>query len=128
MNKITPWSIDICNFIFASKFPLEASMLYKEKTESDAKYYIWDDLDSIVIKSFAGSILHFCHSSSGGGHYGSTQITREVLNCGFYWPTIFRDTHQFVFACKQCQRAGMAISRSHEMPQQPILFCEVFDV
>ncbi|RDY06190.1 hypothetical protein CR513_09864, partial [Mucuna pruriens] len=40
MNKITPWFADIYNFIIASKFPLEASKLYKENIESDAKYYI----------------------------------------------------------------------------------------
>ncbi|RDX89427.1 hypothetical protein CR513_28848, partial [Mucuna pruriens] len=43
MEKITPWFISICNFIIASKFPSEASRLYKEKIESDTKYYIWDD-------------------------------------------------------------------------------------
>ncbi|RDX61274.1 hypothetical protein CR513_60515, partial [Mucuna pruriens] len=43
LNKITPWFADICNFIVASKFPPEASRPYKEKLESDAKYYIWDD-------------------------------------------------------------------------------------
>ncbi|RDX60679.1 Retrovirus-related Pol polyprotein, partial [Mucuna pruriens] len=39
----TPWFADICNFMAASQFPLEASQLYKEKLASDAKYYIWDD-------------------------------------------------------------------------------------
>ncbi|RDX87063.1 hypothetical protein CR513_31520, partial [Mucuna pruriens] len=26
-----------------------------------------------------------------GGHYGSSRTTRKVLDCRFYWPTIFRD-------------------------------------
>ncbi|RDY06213.1 Retrovirus-related Pol polyprotein, partial [Mucuna pruriens] len=43
MDKTTPWFADTCNFIVASKFPPEASKLSKEKIESDAKYYIWDD-------------------------------------------------------------------------------------
>ncbi|RDX79242.1 Retrovirus-related Pol polyprotein from transposon 17.6, partial [Mucuna pruriens] len=43
IDKITPWFADIYNYIVASKFPLKASRLYKEKIESDAKYYIWDD-------------------------------------------------------------------------------------
>ncbi|RDX61445.1 gag-pol, partial [Mucuna pruriens] len=63
-----------------------------------------------------------------GGHHGSTQIAQKVLDCGFYWPTIFRDAYQFVLAYEQCQRAGTIMSRRHEMPQHPILFCEVFDV
>ncbi|RDX99000.1 Retrovirus-related Pol polyprotein from transposon 17.6, partial [Mucuna pruriens] len=39
---------------------------------------------------------------SGGGHYGSTWMTYKVLDCGFYWPTIFRDTYQFVSTCEKC--------------------------
>ncbi|RDY09298.1 Retrovirus-related Pol polyprotein, partial [Mucuna pruriens] len=39
-----------------------------------------------------------------------------------------KDAHQFVSTCERCQKAGMAMNRRHEMPQQPILFCEVFDV
>ncbi|RDX62216.1 Pol polyprotein, partial [Mucuna pruriens] len=38
-----PWFADICNYMETSQFPPEASRLYKEKLQSDAKYYIWDD-------------------------------------------------------------------------------------
>ncbi|RDX74330.1 putative mitochondrial protein, partial [Mucuna pruriens] len=81
-----------------------------------------------ILDSKIKSVLHFCHLASRGGHYGSSRTARKVLDCGFYWPTFFRDAHQFVSTYKQCQRARMAISRRHEMPQQQILFCEVFDV
>ncbi|RDX97293.1 putative mitochondrial protein, partial [Mucuna pruriens] len=73
-------------------------------------------------------VLQFCHSAPGGGHYGSTRTTRKVLDCGLYWPTIFRDAHHFISTCERCQKAGMAMNRRYEMPQQPILFYEVFDV
>ncbi|RDY01431.1 Pro-Pol polyprotein, partial [Mucuna pruriens] len=139
MDTSTPWFVDICNFIVASQFPPEASRLYKEKIKSDAKYYIWDDsylwkrgndhvIRRCILDSEISSFLHFCHAAAGGGHHGSTRTARKVLDCGFYWPTIFRDAHHFVSTCEQCQRAGTAMSRRHEMPQQPILFCEVFDV
>ncbi|RDX83987.1 Retrovirus-related Pol polyprotein, partial [Mucuna pruriens] len=74
------------------------------------------------------SVLQFCHVAYGGSHYGSTQTTWKVLDCRFYWPTIFKDAHQFISTYEQCQKAEVAISRRHEMPQQPILFCETFDV
>ncbi|RDY11468.1 hypothetical protein CR513_03876, partial [Mucuna pruriens] len=127
MDKITPWFVDICNFIVASKFPPEASRIYKEKIESDAKYYIWDDdpylwrlyNDQVICRCILNpeiqSVLHLFHSTSRGGHYGSTRTTWKVLDCGFYWPTIIRDAHQLVSTHKQCQRVGMAISRRHEM-------------
>ena len=51
-----------------------------------------------------------------------------MLECGFYWPTIFRYAHHFATTCEQCQRAGGTITHKHEMPQQPIIFYEIFDV
>ncbi|RDY14409.1 Retrovirus-related Pol polyprotein from transposon 17.6, partial [Mucuna pruriens] len=39
----TPWFVDICNYVVTSQFPPEASRIYKEKLQSDAKYYMWDD-------------------------------------------------------------------------------------
>ncbi|RDX85227.1 putative mitochondrial protein, partial [Mucuna pruriens] len=134
INTPTPWFANICNFL-----PLEASRLYKEKLKTDAKYYIWDGpylwriyndqvIRRRILDTKIKSIFQFCYVESGGDHYGSTRTARKVLDYEFYWPTIFRDTYQFVSTCKKCQRAGMAISKRHEMPQQPILFCEVFDV
>ncbi|RDY03444.1 putative mitochondrial protein, partial [Mucuna pruriens] len=128
INTTTPWFVDICNFVPASQFPLEASWLYKERLKSNAKYYIWDDPylwrlcnDQVICRCIPdaeiNSVLQFCHASSGGGHYGSTQMTQKVLVCGFYWPTIFRDAYHFVSTCEKCQKAGMAISRRHKMPQ-----------
>ncbi|RDY00100.1 Retrovirus-related Pol polyprotein from transposon 17.6, partial [Mucuna pruriens] len=97
-----PWFADICNFVAASRFPPEASRAYKDKLRSDAKYYIWDDpylwrlcsdqvIRRCIPKAEINSILQFCHSAPGGGHYGSTRTARKLLDCGLYWPTIFRD-------------------------------------
>ncbi|RDX98627.1 Retrovirus-related Pol polyprotein, partial [Mucuna pruriens] len=100
----TPWFVNICNFVAASQFPLEASRLCKERLQNDAKYYIWDDPylwrlcnDQVIRKCILdieiNSVLQFCH---GGSHNGSTRTARKVLDCGFYWPTIFKDAYQFV--------------------------------
>ncbi|RDY10419.1 Gypsy retrotransposon integrase-like protein 1, partial [Mucuna pruriens] len=135
----TPWFVDICNFVATSQFPPEASQLYKERLQNDAKYYIWDDPDlwrlcnDQVIRRFIldtkiKSVLQFCHAAPRGDHYGSTRTTRKALDCGFYWPTIFRDAYQFISTCEKCQKVGVAITRRHGMPQQPILFCKIFYV
>ncbi|RDY07593.1 Retrovirus-related Pol polyprotein, partial [Mucuna pruriens] len=119
----TPWFVDIYNFVAASQFLAEASRLYKEK-----RLYNDQVICKCILNTKIKSVLQFCHAASRGNHYGSTRTARKVLDCGFYWPTIFRDAHQFISTCERCQKAGMAISRRHEMPQQPILFYEVFDV
>ncbi|KAL4384167.1 hypothetical protein GQ457_15G018280 [Hibiscus cannabinus] len=51
----------------------------------------------------------------------------KVLQSGFYWPTLFKDAHNYYKACDRCQRTGN-ISRRNEMPLQYILEVELFDV
>ncbi|RDX82436.1 Retrovirus-related Pol polyprotein, partial [Mucuna pruriens] len=115
----TPWFADICNYVATSQFPPEASRLYKEKLQI---------IRRCIPNPEINLVLQFCHSTPGGGHYGSTRTVRKVLDYGLYWLTIFREAHHFISTCERCQKAGMAMNRRHEMPQQPILFCEVFDV
>ncbi|RDX62939.1 hypothetical protein CR513_58680, partial [Mucuna pruriens] len=110
----TPWFADIYNYVATSQFPPEASWLYKEKLQSDVKYYIWDDpylLETMQCIPYAeiNSVLQFCHLAPGGGHYGSTRTVRKLLDCGLYWPTIFRDAHHFVSTCERYKEVGMGI-------------------
>ncbi|RDX98082.1 Tf2-11, partial [Mucuna pruriens] len=74
------------------------------------------------------SVLQLCHVAPGGGRYGATRIAKRMLDCVLYWPTIFKNAYQFISTCNKCPKDGMEITRSHEMPQQPILLYEVFDV
>ncbi|RDY06048.1 Retrovirus-related Pol polyprotein, partial [Mucuna pruriens] len=91
INTPTPWFADICNLVEASRFPLEASRLYKERLQSDAKYYIWDDpylwrlYNNQVIRrcipdAKIKSVLQFCHAAPRGGHYGSARTSKKVLD------------------------------------------------
>ncbi|RDY05499.1 Retrovirus-related Pol polyprotein, partial [Mucuna pruriens] len=43
IKTATPWFADICNYVATSHFPPEAFQAYKDKIQSNAKYYIWDD-------------------------------------------------------------------------------------
>ena len=35
------------------------------------------------------SILTFYHSYACGGHFGAKRTVKKVLECGFYWPSLF---------------------------------------
>ena len=135
----TPWFANIVNYLVASVFPPLASKAQNDKIKSDAKHYIWDDpylwklcSDQVIRRCIPDheidSVLQFCHSSALGGHLGIQRTARKVLDCGFYWPTIFKDAWRICSTCEPCQRAGGSLSRRQQMPQQPMLFCEVFDV
>ena len=46
---------------------------------------------------------------------------------GYYWLTIHLDDHEFTKVCDRCQRDG-GISQKQELPLNPILVIQVFDV
>ena len=73
------------------------------------------------------SILRFCHNYACGGHFGPKRTARKVLDSELYWATLFRDAYLFCKNCERCQQTG-TLSRRNEMPQTPILICEIFDV
>jgi len=42
------------------------------------------------------SILHHCHASEVGGHFGATKIIAKVLQSGFYCPMLFKNAYAYV--------------------------------
>jgi len=42
-----------------------------------------------------------------GGHFSSKKTTAKILQCGFYWPTMFKDSHAFCKSCENCQKVGI---------------------
>ena len=51
----------------------------------------------------------------------------KVLQSGFYWPSLFKDSQNICRGCDKCQRLGK-ISRRHMMPLNLILVVDLFDV
>ncbi|GJW76475.1 reverse transcriptase domain-containing protein [Tanacetum coccineum] len=106
----TPWFADFANY-HAGKFIVKGmSSQQKNKFFKDVKHYFWDD-------PFLPT----------GGHYGANYTARKIFDSGFYWPTIYKDTHDFVTSCDICQRQGK-ITQRDEMPQNSIQVCEIFDI
>ena len=62
-----------------------------------------------------------------GGHYASKITGHKVFECGFYWPTIFKDAHEFYLRCRACQ-ASLNMGKKDHMPLTPIIEIEIFDV
>nr|GEU72754.1 reverse transcriptase domain-containing protein [Tanacetum cinerariifolium] len=59
--------------------------------------------------------------------HGANLTTKKVFDAGFFWPTIYRDSHNLVKSCDICQRQGK-ISHRDEMPQNVIQVYEIFYV
>ena len=134
----TPWYADLVNFLVSKQVPNTLSKAQRDKLRKDARFYVWDDpymwkicpdqiVRRCVLESEFNSILSFCHSYACGGHFGTQRTAHKVLECGFYWPTLFRDARTFCLTCDRCQRTGN-LGQRDQMPQTPILVVEIFDV
>jgi len=73
------------------------------------------------------SILSFCHDQECGAHFSGRKTAAKVLQCGFYWSTLFRDTFEYCKSCPRCQQLGR-ISRWDMMSLSTIIVVEIFDV
>ena len=134
----TPWYADLVNFLVSKQIPSTYTKHQREKLRYDARFYVWDDPylwkfcpDQIVRRCVSNSefhsILSFCHTYACGGHFGTQRTALKVLQCGFYWPNIFKDARTFCLTCDKCQRTGN-ISAKDQMPQVSVLNVEIFDV
>ncbi|KAJ9544476.1 hypothetical protein OSB04_024183 [Centaurea solstitialis] len=133
-----PWYADFANYLAPGVLVKGMTHQQKGKFFSDLKHYFWakpylfrmgpDRILRRCVSSLAAwDILENCHKGPTGGHFGANLTAREVLESGFYWPTIFKDAHTLIKACDAWQRTGN-ITKRDEMPQKTISVSEVFDV
>ncbi|XP_062080769.1 uncharacterized protein LOC133785563 [Humulus lupulus] len=132
-----PWFADYVNYLAAKVVPPDMSRQQLKKFYSEVKHYYWDQ--PILFRHYANqvirkcvseeemiSILTHCHTLHCGGHFGGTRTAAKVLQCGFYWPTLFKDANALVKSYDRCQRTSN-ISRRDQMPMIGILEVELFD-
>ncbi|GJT26209.1 reverse transcriptase domain-containing protein [Tanacetum coccineum] len=128
----TPWFADFANY-HAGKFIVKGmSSQQKNKFFKDVKHYFWDDpflfkncADQVIRRCVSGQeaydILKACHSGPTGGHYGANYTARKIFDSGFYWPTIYKDAHDFVTRCDICSTVKERlrnVMRCHKTPSK----------
>jgi Integrase zinc binding domain len=108
-----PWYADLVNFHACGIIPPELTYQQRRKFLVDAKHYFWDEpflfklgVDGIHRRCISdeeiSSILFHCHSSSYGGHASTDKTAAKVLQSGFFSPTLFKNTRNFVMSCDRC--------------------------
>ena len=99
--------------------------------------HLWDDpylyrvcqdgmLRRCVPMNEAVKIMEKCHGAEYGGHYGAFRTHAKIWQSGFYWPTMYEDTKDFVKKCARCQKHGNINTRD-AMPLTNNLQVELFD-
>ena len=137
-KRAVPWFADYMNYLVAKVTPPEFSYQQKKRFFAHLKHYYWEKpilyrhcADQVIRRCVPEdemvSILNHCHTLPCGGHFGGQRTTAKVLQSGFYWPSLFKDAHQFVSTCDKCQRMG-SISRKDEPLMHTILEVELFDL
>nr|GEU30898.1 reverse transcriptase domain-containing protein [Tanacetum cinerariifolium] len=109
VDHLAPWFADFANY-HAGNFIVKDQVIRR-----------------CVHGNEALNILEACHNGPTGGHHGANLTAKKVFNADLFWPTIYKDAHEFVKNCDSCKRQGK-ISQRDEMPQNSIQIYEIFDV
>ncbi|XP_075080006.1 uncharacterized protein LOC142165328 [Nicotiana tabacum] len=114
------WYADVANFLASGWLPRDLSCAQRRKLQDGV-------IRRGVPEGEMASILSHCHGGAAGGHYGGNHTATNIMEAGFYCPTLYKDARAYVAARDKCQRAGN-ISKRDEMPLNSILVCEIFYV
>lgn len=96
-----------------------SNLSYKNKRAIRLKsknFTIVDDVlfrrnyDSILLrflkKPEEQKVLQELHDEPAGGHFGADITAHKIIHVGYYWLTLFRDTHEYVRKCQSCQTSS----------------------
>jgi hypothetical protein len=119
-----PWSANIDNFLASGFFPAYLNTQNKRNFLSDVQNFYWDAPylfkycpDQIFQKCIpdneVSSVMKLCHFEACGDHFLSKKTTAKILQSGFYWPTMFKDSHAFCKTSEKYQKVGF-ISKHRE--------------
>ncbi|GJU50461.1 reverse transcriptase domain-containing protein [Tanacetum coccineum] len=82
--------------------------------------------DQVIRRCVSGQealdILKACHSGPTGGHYGANYTARKIFDSGFYWPTIYKDAHDFVTPYENSLIYEEKNQEDTEQDQKPSVF------
>ena len=59
------------------------------------KYFPNQILKSCIPDDKVSSVLNFSHNDAYGGHFFMKNTNAKILQCGIYWPTLFKETNEF---------------------------------
>nr|GEV46104.1 reverse transcriptase domain-containing protein [Tanacetum cinerariifolium] len=101
------WFTDFTNYHAGNFIVKGMSSQQKNKFFKDVKHYFWDDpflfkicADQVIRRCVHGKealdILEACHNRPTRGHHGANLTAKKVFDAGFFWPTIYKDAHEFV--------------------------------
>nr|GEX82336.1 retrovirus-related Pol polyprotein from transposon 17.6 [Tanacetum cinerariifolium] len=106
-SQSTPWFADFANYHVGNFIVKGMTSQQKSKIFKDVKHYFWDD--PYLFKIYADQVIRWCvhdneafdilvacHNGPTRGHHGANLTAKKIFDAGFFWPTIYKDAHEFV--------------------------------
>jgi hypothetical protein len=92
------------HFLVTGQMPLHWGRQDKSKFMAMVKYFFWDDpylfkygpdqtIRRCIHEHDQPNVISFCHDHACGGRFSAKKTAAKILQCGFYWQTIFQDAH-----------------------------------
>ena len=114
LTDFTPWYANIVNFMVVGYVPPGEN---KKKLVYESRRHLWDDpylyrvcadglLRRCVPTAEGMRIIEKCHATPYGGHYGVYRTLAKIWQSGFFRPTMYEDTKDFIRRCQRCQQHG----------------------
>jgi hypothetical protein len=71
-------------------------------------------------------VLKELHEGLIGGHFVANITTKKIINVGYGWPTLFKETHDFCRCCDSYQKIGGLKTKSLAklvitLPEEPFM-------
>eukprot|EP00253_Pinus_taeda_P015157 PITA_15157 len=137
ISVLSLWFADIANYLVSSQFPPHLSSQEKSRIMRKSAPFTWIEgnlfklgpdqiLRHCVREEEVFDILLTCHDGPCGGHFAAKRTAFNILQAGYYWPTLHQDVRRYISQCDRCQRMGKPTPRD-EMLLQPQVTLEPFE-
>jgi hypothetical protein len=114
ISTFTLWYVDVANYLLIGNMPQKLSPREKHKVVQLSANYMWHDdclykigLDLVIKRCVREDkiydIFQSCHDGPCGGHFADKRSTYKVLQSGYYWPHICKDSKTYVSNYDECQ-------------------------
>ena len=109
------WYAGIVEFLTTQKLPEDWTKEERRKVRVNSRHFVVvghrlfrRGADGLLRRYVSRlrflSILEACHDSACGGHFSGQLTGQKILRAGYFWPTLFKDSHDYVKRCDACQR------------------------
>jgi hypothetical protein len=130
------WYGDIIIYLHTQTFRLDLSHVYRRRIQYQARQYIilGDTLyrrgihsvfQRCITDNEVEKYLNDCHSGACGSHMSRYATAQNILQVGYFWPSLFKDCITIVQKCHACQTYNNKI-HSHPAPLYPVVYVGPF--